>query len=194
MKKLTYITLVAVIAVFYQKAYAVQETYFKEKNLEVPYREQAIIIGKEGFYPNRLVVYKGEKVHFFVTAVGVDSACFNIPDKNVFSSPSKDKIAETDVFFDKVGVFSFNCPNNTFTGRVMVLEKGSDRDETNRRGLASDVVKVWRPKDTPSEWVEIKRTDLKEDYIDLDHDRVERSEPKGQEREEINLGRDMASE
>ena len=182
------------MAVFYQKAYALQETYFKETALDVPYREQAIIIGKEGFYPNRLVVYKGEKVRFFVTSVGVDAACFNIPDKNIFSSPVKDKIAETEVFFDKVGVFQFNCPNNSFTGRVMVLEKGSDREETSRRGLASDVVKVWRPKDTPSEWVQIKKTDLKEDYIDLDSDRNERVEPKGQERESIGFSRDMASE
>ena len=187
-------TLIAVLALFYQKAYAIQETYFKEKNMDVPYREQAIIIGKEGFYPNRLVVYKGEKVRFFVTSVGVDSACFNIPDKNVFSSPSKDKIAEAEVFFDKVGVFQFNCPNNTFTGRVMVLEKSSDRYETSRRGLASDVVKVWRPKDTPSEWVQIKKSDLKEDYIDLDRDKIERVEPKEQEREHIEFSREMASE
>ena len=182
------------MAVFYQNAYALQETYFKETALDIPYREQAIIIGKEGFYPNRLVVYKGEKVRFFITSVGVESACFNIPDKNIFSSPVKDKIAETEVFFDKVGVFQFNCPNNPFTGRVMVLEKGSDRDETSRRGLASDVVKVWRPKETPSEWVQIKKSDLKEDYIDLDRDRIERVEPKAQERESIDLSRDMASE
>ena len=182
------------MAVFYQKAYALQETYFKESALEVPYREQAIIIGKEGFYPNRLVVYKGEKVRFFVTSVGVDAACFNIPDKNVFSSPVKDKIAEAEVFFDKVGVFQFNCPNNTFTGRVMVLEKGSDREETKRRGLASDIVKVWKPKETPSEWVQIKREDWKEDYIDLDNDKVERAEPKSQERETIDFGRDVAAE
>jgi hypothetical protein len=193
-KSLTYLSLIAVMAVSYTKAYALQETYFKETALDIPYREQAIIIGKEGFYPNRLVVYKGEKVRFFVTSVGVESACFNIPDKNVFSSPVKDKIAEAEVFFDKVGVFQFNCPNNTFTGRVMVLEKGSDREETSRRGLASDVVKVWRPKDTPSEWMQIKKSDFKEDYIDLDRDRTERVEPKGQERETIGLSRDMASD
>jgi vancomycin permeability regulator SanA len=193
-KYLTYIILITVISTFHQMAYALQQTYFKESSLDVPYREQAIIIGKEGFYPNRLVVYKGEKVRFFVTSVGVDSACFNIPDKNVFSSPSKDKIAEAEVYFDKVGVFQFNCPNNTFTGRVMVLEKGSDRDETNRRGYASDIVKIWRPKDNPSEWVQIKKTDLKEDYIDLDRDRIERVGPKGQDREVIGMGRDMASE
>lgn len=183
------------MAFLYQNAYALQETYFKEQSLDVPYREQAVIIGKEGFYPNRIVVYKGEKVRFFVTAVGMDAACFNIPDKSVFSSPVKDKIAEAEVFFDKVGVFQFNCPNNTFTGRVMVLEKGADRDETARRGLASDMVKVWKPKDTPSEWVQIRREDVKEDYIDLDRDRdrVQKDEtPKDQEREVI--GRDLATE
>jgi hypothetical protein len=186
--------LIIAISILYQNAFAVQDTYFKGNTLDVPYREQAIIIGSEGYYPNRLVVYKGEKVRFFVTSVGINSACFNIPDKNVYSSAAKDKIVETEVFFDKVGVFQFNCPNNTFTGRVMVLEKGSDREESNRRGLASDLVKVWRPKETPDEWVQIKRSDLKEDYIDLDRDKVERSEPKAQEREVIGSGRDLASE
>lgn len=184
------------MALFYQKAWALQETYFLDKTLDVPYREQAVIVGKEGFYPNRIIVYKGEKVRFFVTSVGVDSACFNIPDKSVFSSPVKDKIAEAEVYFDKVGVFQFNCPNNTFTGRVMVLEKGSDREESKRRGLASDTVKIWRPKDTPSEWVQIKRSDLKDDYIDLDRDRIQRDEtPRSQERETIGFGgRDLANE
>lgn len=98
----------------------------------------------------------------------MDTACFNIPDKNVYTSPKGDKIVETEAFFDKVGVFQFNCPNNTFTGKVMVLEKASDRQETTRRGLASDVVKIWKPKETPSEWVQIRKDDLKEDVIDLD--------------------------
>ncbi len=182
------------MALFYQKAYAIQETYYKGNTFDVPYREQAIIVGKEGYYPNRIIVYKGEKVRFFVTSAGVESACFNIPDKNVFSSPTKDKIAETEVFFDKVGVFQFNCPNNTFTGRVMVLEKASDREESQRRGLASDLVKVWKPKETPSEWVQIRREEIKEDYIDLDRDRIEmRKAPEAPpSRETISFGRDVA--
>ena len=184
-----------------KKSFALEQTYFKEKSLDVPYRELGVIIGKEGFYPNRIVVYKGEKVRFFITSVGVESACFNIPDKNVFSSPNKDKIAEQEVFFDKVGVFQFNCPNNPFSGRVMVLEKASDRLETERRGLASDMVKVWRPKETPSEWVQVKRSELKEDYIDLDRDRLDLpnpspgSGPKKEERETIGFGgRELAQE
>lgn len=153
--------------------FGLEETYHKERTLDVPYREQAVIVSKDGFFPNRLVVFKGEKVRFFVTAVGVDAACFNIPDKNVYSTAQPSKIAEAETFFDKVGVYTFNCPNNTFSGRVMVLEKPSDRDETMRRGLASDTVKVWRPKDTPTEWVQIRREELKTmkgmgDVMDLD--------------------------
>jgi hypothetical protein len=157
----------------FSSAYALEDSYNKEKSLDVPYREQAIIVSKDGFFPNRLIVFKGEKVRFFVTAVGIDSACFNIPAKNVFASATAAKIVETETFFDKVGVYQFNCPNNTFTGRVMVLEKASDRDESMRRGLASDSVKIWKPKDAPSEWVQIKRDELKDlkgmgDVMDLD--------------------------
>jgi len=130
-------------------------------------------VTKEGFYPNRLVVYKGEKVHFFVTAVGDTNACFNIPNKNIFTTAHQGKIAEAETFFDKAGTFTFNCPNSSFNGRVMVIEKASDKEETLRRGLASDVIKVWQPKETPSEWVQIKRDELKSlkgmgDVMDLD--------------------------
>lgn len=155
-------------------AWGIEESYNKDRTLDVPYREQAIIVTKEGFYPNRLIVFKGEKVRFFVTAVGVDSACFNIPDKNVFSTASPAKITEAETFFDKAGTYQFNCPNNTFTGRVKVLEKASDREESARRGLASDTVKIWKPKETPSEWVQIKREELRNlkgigsDVLDLD--------------------------
>jgi plastocyanin domain-containing protein len=155
------------------QTFALEESYTGEKKLDVPYREQAVIVTKEGFYPNRLVVFKGEKVRFFVTAVGETSACFNIPSKNVFTTASSGKIAEAETFFDKAGTYSFNCPNNSFSGRVMVIEKAADKEESQRRGLASEVIKVWQPKETPSEWVQIKKDELKElkgmgDVMDLD--------------------------
>ncbi|MFA6239205.1 MAG: hypothetical protein WC635_17835 [Bacteriovorax sp.] len=154
-------------------SYGLEESYNKDRTLDVPYREQAIIVSKDGFFPNRLVVFKGEKVRFFVTAVGVDTACFNIPAKNVYSSAATQKITETETYFDKVGIYQFNCPSNTWSGRVMVLEKPSDREESMRRGLASDTVKIWKPKETPTEWVQIKKEELKDlkgmgDIMDLD--------------------------
>jgi len=82
--------------------------------LDVPYREQAVIMTKEGFYPNRLTVFKGEKVRFFVTAVGDESACFNIPDKNIYTTAKVGKIIEAETFFDKAGTYQFNCPNNAY--------------------------------------------------------------------------------
>ncbi len=153
---------------------AIEDTYHHATTFDVPYREQAVIMSKEGFYPNRLTVFKGEKVRFFITAVGDESACFNIPDKNLYTFAKTGKIIEAETFFDKAGVYQFNCPNNKFAGRVMVIEKSSDRDETLRRGLASDLVHVWRPKDAPSEWVQIKKDELKElkgmsDVMDLDN-------------------------
>jgi hypothetical protein len=155
------------------RVYAIEETYNKDLKLDIPYREQAVIVTKQGFYPNRLVVFKGEKVRFFVTAIGDTTACFNIPNKNIFTTAHQGKIAEAETFFDKAGTFTFNCPNSSFSGRVMVVEKQADKDETLRRGLASDVIKVWQPKETPSEWVQIKRDEFKRlkgmsDVLDLD--------------------------
>lgn len=153
--------------------WALEETYNKDQKLDIPYREQAVIVTKEGFYPNRLIAYKGEKVRFFVTAVGDVTSCFNIPAKNIFTTAHQGKIAEAEAFFDKAGTYTFNCPNSTFSGRVMIIEKAADKEETLRRGLASDVIKVWQPKDTPTEWVQIKKDELKQlrgmsDIMDLD--------------------------
>lgn len=161
------------ITLFVPSSWALEESYNKDIKLDVPYREQAIIVSKDGFFPNRLIVFKGEKVRFFVTAVGVDISCFNIPDKNLYATAASQKIAEAETYFDKVGVYQFNCPSNSFTGRVMVLEKASDKEESMRRGLASDTVKIWKPKETPSEWVQIKKEELRAlkgmgDVMDLD--------------------------
>jgi plastocyanin len=162
------------LLIFSESALALEESYHKAVTLDVPYREQAVIISPEGFYPNRLTVFKGEKVRFFVTAVGNESACFNIPDKSIFTTVSTGKIIEAETFFDKAGTYKFNCPNSLFAGRLMVIEKAADREETMRRGLASDLVKVWKPKDAPSEWVQIKKEELRElkgmsDVMDLDN-------------------------
>lgn len=150
---------------------ALEETYFNAQKLDVPMRENAIIVSDTGFYPNRIVIFKGEKVKFYVTNISENAQCFNIPDKNVFTTAQKGKIAEGEAFFDKSGVFVFNCPNSNFQGRLIVMEKAQDMAESARRGLASDKVKIWKPKEEPSEWMEISREDFKSkfgDIMDLD--------------------------
>ena len=91
-------------------ALALEESYHRDVKLDVPYQEHSIIVSRDGFFPNRIVVFKGEKVRFFVTAVGVDSACFNIPDKNVFSSASSQKIVEAEAFSIRLESFSLIAP------------------------------------------------------------------------------------
>lgn len=135
-----------------QSVFALEPTYFKGEVKDVPLREQSIIIGENGFYPNKISVFKGEKVRFFITSTQKEKSCFNIPDKEIFTSPARGEIIEKEVFFEKSGSFVVNCPNMMYSGRITVLENRADQIESNRRGLASDLVQVWRPKDTPTEW------------------------------------------
>ncbi len=149
------------------QVYSLEETYFKPQKLDIPSRENAIIVSDTGFYPNRIVVFRGEKVKFYVTNISDNTQCFNIPDKNVFTSAMKGKMTEGEAFFDKSGIYHFNCPNSQFSGRIIVMEKAEDKQETARRGLASDKVKIWKPKDEPSEWVQITRDEYKEKFGDI---------------------------
>lgn len=171
MKSLLIAILLGFIASYSSLIYALEETYFTGSKLELPMRENAVIVSDTGFYPNRIVVFKGERVKFFVTNISEQAQCFNIPDKNIFTTAQKGKIAEGEAYFDKSGIFVFNCPNSNFQGRVIVMEKADDLAESNRRGLASDKVKVWKPKEEPSEWMEVSREEFKKkfgDIMDLD--------------------------
>lgn len=152
--KAIYFLIIIVFSILWQNSFALEPTYFKAQKFDIPFREEAIIIGENGFYPNRISVFKGEKVRFFVTSTLKDKGCFNIPAKNIFSSPSKGKIIETEVFFEDSGTFVINCPNMQFSAHIVVQEKSADKFEAKRRGLASDVVKVWKPKDSPTEWTQ----------------------------------------
>lgn len=171
MKSPILLILIACVNLFSFKVYALEETYFTGAKLDVPMRENAIIVSDTGFYPNRIVVFKGEKVKFFVTNISDQAQCFNIPDKSVYTTAQKGKIAEGEAYFDKSGVYVFNCPNSNFQGRVIVMEKADDMAESARRGLASDKVKIWKPKEEPSEWMEVSREEFKKkfgDIMDLD--------------------------
>jgi len=157
----------------FQFLFALEESYFQKEKFDFPYREQAIIVTGTGFYPNRISVFKGERVRFFITALGDTKSCFNLDYKNVYSTATNGKLTEVETFFDKAGTFVFSCPNFSHHGRILVLEKEKDKEETLRRGLASDVIKVWQPKEKPSEWVEIRKDELKNlrgmgDVLDLD--------------------------
>lgn len=138
------------------KAWALEETYFQGEKFDIPMREQALIITNEGYYPNRISIFRGEKVKFFITSLTDEPACFVMPDKSVYATATKGKMSETETMFDKVGTYVYQCPHSKYQGRIVVLERPSEAQERKRRGLASENVKVWKPKDEPLEFQDME--------------------------------------
>lgn len=105
------------------------------------YREIAIVATKEGFYPDKITVFEGEKVRFFITSTEENGSCFTLPQKNIFLSAHKGKITEADMVFDRSGEFPFYCSVGKVKGTLTVLMR-----ESKKRGIASQLDK-WVPKD-----------------------------------------------
>lgn len=214
-KIVIYLSCLFFTAILIRFAYAVEDTYFKNQKLEIPIREVSVIVSKEGFFPNRLVVFRGEKVRFFLTSTIGGAQCFNIPSYNLFVSPAQSKVAEAEVYFDRAGIFPVNCPNNSMNARVVVLERAEDRKESERRGRVGHPVHIWMPKETPVEWQNSNRGNTAfssqgGDYIDIDSFNERNSESMDQEEgknfnniknlpdsksnNQIGVGRTLASE
>ncbi len=151
----------------HRNLWAIQETYFQGGKSDISLREDAVIVNDHGFFPKNLVVFKGEKVRLYLTNTSEKTLCFNVPDKNVFHSLKRNALVESEVYFDKSGRYTINCPNFQHQGTIVVLERASEKEEIQRRGLASDKVKIWKPKDEPSEWMEIRREEFVKAHGDI---------------------------
>ncbi len=106
-----------------------------------PYKEISIIVTKEGFYPDKISAFEGEKIRFFITSTEENGSCFTLPQKNIFLSAHVGKITEAEVVFDRSGEFPFYCSVGKVKGALTILMK-----ENKRRGIASQLDK-WVPKD-----------------------------------------------
>lgn len=124
--------------------------YGEDSKLTVPERSLSIIVGKEGFYPQNLSVFEGEKLKVFITSISDEPSCFTLPEKNLFLSALKGKISEGVLYFDRQGIYKFHCPAGNIQGSITVLKKKVLKDG-NERSVASEKVKlapmVWRPKE-----------------------------------------------
>ena len=47
----------------------------KEKVFKHPTREVSVIVTEDGYYPNRIMAFEGEKIRFFVTATSKKNFC-----------------------------------------------------------------------------------------------------------------------
>lgn len=127
---------------------ALEETYFKSKQYTRPEREQSVIVTSEGYYPKVIHAFSGEKMKFFVTSTSSRPSCFTVPEKQLFLAANRGEITEKVVYFDRPGVYEFNCPAGGIKGRIVVQEHPAMRRERIRREIASEKrVKIWRPRD-----------------------------------------------
>lgn len=130
-----------------------QAQAFAEKSFERPVREVAIILTNEGFYPETLFAYKGERVRFYLTSISQKPKCFMMQDHNVFLSVKKGEVTEAQVDFDREEKVRFHCPSDRMEGVISVYEHPRELEGRRRREIASESKKqvlrpkAWMPKD-----------------------------------------------
>ena len=118
-----------------------------DKMLSVPTREQAIIVGPAGYYPERITLFEGEKIHIFLTSATEENSCMIVAEKKLFLSARKGEIREGELYFDKPGSFKFYCPTGKIEGKITVLKKPMTLKEERSIASKKASVEIWSPKD-----------------------------------------------
>lgn len=134
-------TLILVSMIFSASIFA---QVYEKKVYKRPLREVSIIVTDDGFYPNKVVAFQGEKLHFFVTSTANAPQCFLLQNHEIFLSAEKGKVNEGDILVDKPGRYRFYCPSTKFEGHLTVIEKFKDEP---KRDIASEKPKYWLPRD-----------------------------------------------
>lgn len=118
-----------------------------QKELDTPIREQSVIITQEGYYPERIVAFAGEKVRFYVTSTLSEPSCFIVKGKEAFVSAKKGRMTETEAVFNEAGEYEIYCPTHKFRGKVVVLDHHGSH--LRKRSIASEKEKAsqWMPKE-----------------------------------------------
>lgn len=143
MKRLFIIALIFSINVF-----SIEDTYLQGEKYDNPIRQQSIIVSNDGYFPKTIHVFSGEKLKLFVTSTTHRPSCFTLPSQNVFLPANKGEITESVVYFDRPGVYEYNCPAGGVKGKIVVKEHPVARRARIRREIASEKrVRIWRPRD-----------------------------------------------
>lgn len=122
------------------------EKDFKKKIYKNPLREFSIIVTDDGFYPNKLIAYVGEKVRFFVTSTTKNSQCFVLQKHEVFISAEQGHLNETETTLENPGRYKFYCPTTKHSGYLTVIDKASQAKEAARSVASESEEKPERPK------------------------------------------------
>jgi plastocyanin len=140
--------LVIIAILFSINVFSIEDTYLQGQTYSNPIRQQSVIVSSDGYFPNVIHAFSGEKLKFFVTSTTTRPSCFTLPAKDVFLPANKGEITESVVYFEKPGVYEFNCPAGGVKGKIVVREHPVARRERIKREIASEKrVRIWRPRD-----------------------------------------------
>ncbi|OFZ77034.1 MAG: hypothetical protein A3K03_12820 [Bdellovibrionales bacterium RIFOXYD1_FULL_44_7] len=114
-----------------------------------PQRIHSVIVSETGYYPDSIMLFKGERLKLFVTGTTVQPSCLMIPSKEIFLAAEKGVITEGEVSFEQTGVYEFFCPaKRNIKGKIVVIEKKAQTDKIKREVASKNKVKQhWYPKD-----------------------------------------------
>ena len=95
-----------------------------------PLREHSIIATNEGYFPDHISIFEGEKLRIFFTSTSEISSCLKVREKKLFLSAKKGALAEGEIIFNNPGVFEYYCPAKNLKGTITVLRK-TNRESFN---------------------------------------------------------------
>lgn len=110
-----------------------------------PKRKVSVIVTDSGYYPEKIIAYKGEKITFYVTSTVPEPSCLILSGHELFLSAEKGKLVVGEVELKSSGDFSFYCPSQNYKGSLVVIEK--EKRKKPKRNLASKKSKIWMPKE-----------------------------------------------
>ncbi len=126
---------------------------FDAQKHKKPMREVAIIASDDGYFPNKISAFVGEKIRLLVTSSSDKKQCLILEKHEVFLPAEKGKIADKLIVLDSPGRYKIYCPATDFVGHLTVLEKPGKKAKTQiiERTIASEpeqrVPHYWIPRD-----------------------------------------------
>lgn len=123
---------------------------FGEKVFDNPVREISVIITEDGFFPNKISAFEGERVKFFITSTAKDKQCFILQRHELFLGVENGKVNEGEVMLDSPGRFRFFCPSHKKQGHLTVIRKHVEVQKL--REPASVKPTYWTPRDNEGDY------------------------------------------
>ncbi len=86
-------------------------------------RDMAIIATDEGFYPEKIVVFEGERVRFNFTSLSTskEMSCLYLREFDLYLGAEKGALSFGEATFRRPGRYKFYCPQNDHYGIITVV-------------------------------------------------------------------------